>query len=199
VAPLFYSNPHYYNADPAYPAMYTLKNGVPTNASDDETVFYVHPVVGATFQVQRRLQMNLAVGGALCYPDERILPKYYMPLFYQEDSTIMSDAQADKFISAWNNYEIAQDIAKAMFWGGFFGGGLCFVCGVIFCWRSTRMTYVTLEEGGFSAPGIADIDISHRDAQEQRTDGYSTIQPIVENSRKDGFTVEPNYGGTEVR
>ncbi|XP_065176406.1 lysosome membrane protein 2-like isoform X2 [Sycon ciliatum] len=91
--PIMASSPHFLYADPVY-----LENvtGMNPNFQDHATIVDIEPMTGLMLRGNKRLQINVRVSNISFLPGGYALRECFLPLFYANESAVVSDAHAAK-------------------------------------------------------------------------------------------------------
>ena len=95
-APIFLSQPHFYQADPYY-AGFLAENSTNPDKEKHETKFVFEPISAVPLQVAARFQVNIKLDRIKELPAFKNLPEMsYIPFFWSENTMEMPEDMASK-------------------------------------------------------------------------------------------------------
>ena len=107
-APVFISLPHFYLADPYYPAQ--IQSGISPNSSLHSTVFRIEPRSGVPTDVSARFQLNVLIEPISMISMTEKVRKTYFPVMWFENKAGVPDSLAFKMKLMANLPEILQAV-----------------------------------------------------------------------------------------
>merc|ERR1719277_2139108 len=107
-APVFVSQPHFYQADPYYSSM--IQSGLAPNSSLHSTVFRVEPNSGIPLDVSARFQLNVLIEPIKNIAILEHVPETYFPVMWFENKAGVPDNLVFKMKLMANLHEILQGI-----------------------------------------------------------------------------------------
>lgn len=117
--PLFASKPHFLDGDPIYNI--NVKGMHPVREWHD-TNLDVEPITGALMQAAKRIQLNIEIQKVADIPRTGKVPHVLLPLFYANESAVITADLADDFKS---QVYLPITASVAIQWTGIALGSLC--------------------------------------------------------------------------
>jgi len=107
-APVFVSQPHFYQADPYYSSL--IQSGMAPNSSLHSTVFRVEPNSGIPLDVTARFQLNVLIEPIKNIGILEHVPKTYFPVMWFENKAGVPDELVFKMKLLANLHEILEGV-----------------------------------------------------------------------------------------